>query len=111
MLQIGYCVGVIGEKHDLSGSGAFEDWQDTVLGLVFGAMSSFFVALYPITMKKRLGGSTDIWEMLFSNSVIAGLLLLPVCFGELTQWGGVTLHSSVAKIPATPDFWGLQVFG
>jgi GDP-fucose transporter C1 len=58
----------------------------SVRGVVFGVLSSLFVALYAIYVKKVLpvvGNNT--WLLMIYNNINAGLLM-PVCFVLMGEW-------------------------
>ena len=94
----GFYLGVFQE--DVSGS-------FSMLGTVFGVLSSFFVSLNAIYTKKVLPAvDGNIWALTFYNNVNACILFLPM----MLVFGEVPVVVSFEYL-SSPNFWFLMTVG
>jgi GDP-fucose transporter C1 len=74
---LGYVIGAIGGISDKTTTG--RSVYETMLGIVYGLLSSVFVALYGIYVKKKLPlVRGDTWTLLIYNTALAIIVLIPV---------------------------------
>ena len=81
IVVLGFLLGSVGngsskQQQKESASGIMK-----VAGIIFGLLSSVFVALYSIVMKKKMpvvGGNE--WRLLNYNTLLSAILLVPVMF-------------------------------
>lgn len=86
--------------------GSVTEMKFTFLGLGFGLLSSIFVALYSIYVKRGLKVfNEDQWKLLMYNTALASVLLFPVVLigGELPSIQRVTFLNNI-------EFWAIMTF-
>lgn len=90
VVMVGFAVGAKGEP------------QLSIVGLVFGVVSSLFVALYSILVKRSLALPTidgDHWRLLAYNSLIAVPLMTPLAAWQ--EWHDVAQSAALRDA----EFW------
>lgn len=113
VITFGYVIGAVGGIRDKKTSD--RGLADTIIGIVYGLLSSGFVALYGIYVKKILPVvNKDTWYvaqccsnknriLLIYNTLLATIVLVPIIVisGELQA---VVKHTFLTKI----DFWAVM---
>lgn len=84
-----------------------QEVQWSLIGVIFGVGSSFFVAMNAIYVKKKFAlVDNNPWKITLYNNLNASVLFLPLILlgGEVP----IILSSPLVR---TVDFWGLMLFG
>ncbi|KAL9653469.1 hypothetical protein ABK040_002103 [Willaertia magna] len=71
IVLVGYIIGVVGKAN-------IEQVNFTWLGVIYGLLSSMFVALYGIFVKSRLQ-VVDQWVLMLYNNIISSVILSVIC--------------------------------
>jgi len=92
IVVIGFVIGTIAEVGAITSS---------VRGVIFGVMSSLFVALYAVYVKKALPAvNENTWLLMIYNNINASLVM-PVCSLILGEFTPITTSPALF----TNDFW------
>jgi GDP-fucose transporter C1 len=99
LVVVGFSLGSIGEA------------QFSWLGIFYGVLSSLFVALYGIVVKRVIGYvDNDNWRLLVYNSLMSSVLMLPMIHlgGELD---GILNHLNTIDMPTALTIFATGIFG
>jgi len=92
IVVLGFVIGTIAEVGAITAS---------IQGVIFGVMSSVFVALYAVYVKKALPAVNDnTWLLMIYNNINASIVM-PVCYLLLGEFTPITTSPAVF----TADFW------
>ncbi|EFC50835.1 predicted protein [Naegleria gruberi] len=88
-LNILYCCGVvlIGYIIGVLGKAGLDGMDFTWLGVIYGLLSSAFVALYGIFVKSKMQLVSNQWVLMLYNNIISSVLLFIICLvtGDLSE--------------------------